>query len=113
MKAILSLILLASLAFGAQCKKGGEFSSIGGEASCGKFVSNYGVDELTNNIFKIYIVGFITGSNHATSRKLSSRLDSDALVLWVFNYCKANPMTPFVHAIMELDIELDRKYTVK
>lgn len=113
MKAILSLILLVSLSFSAESKKGGTFSSIGGEGTCGKFVSNYGIDELTNNIYKIYIVGFVTGSNHATSRKISSRLDGDGLVLWVLNYCKANPMTPFLHAIMELDIELDRKYTVK
>lgn len=90
--------------------------------SCGKFVQDY--DFFHQNMvgkpiyetqkyadfyyIKGYVVGFINGSSSRVERKITMN-DTAGWFLYIYNYCKENPLEGLLNAIIKLDIELDNK----
>lgn len=85
-----------------------------GNASCGKYVESKN-DEIQRYIYLVWLNGYLTAFNQYQSNKLKifngshdvkRGLDLEALMLWLENYCRENPLDPYLKAIMMLRDEL-------
>lgn len=87
-----------------------------GTASCGSYVESKN-DEIQRYIYLVWLNGYLTAFNQYQSSKLKifngshdikKGLDSPALMLWLENYCRENPLDTFVRAVMMLRNELKK-----
>ena len=95
--------ILAQAAFA-----GDEFSGFGiSQLSCSKYLSQISSNAKFENAYSWWVAGFITGTNLARNRVIST--DNEAHTAWLKQYCEAHPHDPFADAAIELDRELDGK----
>jgi hypothetical protein len=78
-----------------------------GVLSCGRWVaehekkSNESLDQL------IWVTGFVSGYEYASA--VDMKADSDAMRLWVDNYCRSHPLENIANAAEALVRELRQK----
>lgn len=83
-----------------------------GQISCGRFIQErerragpYGSYDAT---FRQWLLGFITALNWSEPqrRDLLAGADAEGAMLWVENYCRAQPLDTFFDATVALQREL-------
>ena len=89
-----------------------------GEAtsSCGSFVESR-QNETQRYIYLAWLNGYLTAVNKYQSGiryydalgDIKAGRDSQALMLWLENYCRENPLDSFFRAVLMLQNELQRK----
>ena len=118
----LILLILVSIFFATPSLASNDGFSTIDYGSCADFVNNY--EYCKNNLlgkgvggediqryadhYKLagYIDGFVTGTNKEKARVVSS--GSAGWQMFIYNYCKKNPLDLLMHALIELDEELDK-----
>lgn len=91
--------------------------AIYGEAtvSCGSFVESK-QDETQRYIYLAWLNGYLTAVNKYQSavnnyngfRDIKTGRDSQALMLWLDNYCRENPLDNFFKAVLMLQHDLQK-----
>jgi len=108
MKKITALLLLVLMATSQSYadKSGDDVVLIiygSGVESCGKYVTEYKKNDWPKLIYVSWVQGYLTGKTVLTNKPF----DTDALGLWVFNYCTKNPLHTLHRAAVKLSRELD------
>jgi hypothetical protein len=73
-----------------------------GMKSCGSFVKDAPQGK---EIFLSWAVGFISGANSRSTgnaRLIGDHWDRESVLLWLENYCAANPLVQYAKAVEEL-----------
>lgn len=84
-------------------------------ASCGSFVESK-QNETQRYIYLAWLNGYLTGANKYQSgvktydglRDIKAGRDPQALMLWLDNYCRENPLDNFARAVFMLQNELQK-----
>lgn len=120
-KAQLSIVFTATLLLNATQSFGKEASgspiAAYGEAttSCGSFVESK-QNETQRYIYLAWLNGYLTGVNKYQSglktynglHDIKAGRDPQALMLWLENYCRENPLDNFARAVFMLQNELQK-----
>ena len=80
-----------------------------GALSCGKIIASMEADKIGRAAYFFWAQGFLSGLNfeYSPDFEFSTDLsDHDALMLWLENYCKENPLDRYYIAIEYLWVEL-------
>jgi hypothetical protein len=100
------LILLLSISAHAS-DKSGNYAILGaGTSSCGSFVEAR--KNATATMYRTWLTGYFTALNLMSpdTYNLLGSTDIDGAILWVENYCRANPIKNFENAAQALWVEL-------
>ena len=84
-------------------------------ASCGSFVESK-QNETQRYIYLAWVNGYLTAVNKYQSgiknynglRDIKAGRDSQALMLWLDNYCRENPLDNFFRAVLMLQHDLQK-----
>ena len=104
-------VLLASQLANA-ADNAGHFAVLSnGTKSCGTVVFEHEKDDRGKLTNSIWVGGYLTAINAEVFRgfDISKGTDSDARSLWIYNYCKANPLDSLFDATYALVKELKRR----
>jgi len=112
--AILLFLSLIFLVPASAADRNGESATIVSQAmgSCATYVASREDgrrgDRKKLNTHVTWLFGFLTGFNMATrdTYNIVGDQDNEALLLWLENFCKKNPLVAFTHAVGVLTIEL-------
>ena len=83
-----------------------------GAFSCGKFIADTEDSEMMRSLYFFWAQGFLSGLNfkHFHNAQFATNLSgSDALKLWIENYCKDDPLDYYSTAVVKLWHELRRR----
>ncbi len=111
------LIPIAALALVSTCAWSSEYTNIGeGTNSCGSFISDKKEGGHRLGLNYQWMSGYITGVNNRRAiadpnkeSNLGSGLDSESMLLWLENYCRANPLNNLENAAGALVSELIKR----
>lgn len=120
-KTLFSIAVTATLFFDASQALGKETSAgpitVYGEAtaSCGSFVESK-QNETQRYVYLAWLNGYLTGVNkydsgvkaYNGSRDVKMGRDPQALMLWLENHCRNNPLDTFMQAVLLLQNELQK-----
>jgi len=105
--------LLVVYAAGA-ADENGQYATLAAtnESSCGTYISAR--DEAHHgqfarqNMYKSWLMGFITGYDFGApdTYDITPSMDLDAMMLWVENYCRRNPLASFAEGAGALVTQL-------
>jgi len=78
-----------------------------GSKSCGIYVKEYEEKDINAAVNLMWLKGYISGHNYSDNKNLGSNLDSESMSLWVYIYCKENPLehTPVAAAALITELE--------
>lgn len=74
----------------------------GGANSCAYMLQTLQSNNQYHVVWRQWITGFISGSNHQNGLRKGSSIDEDALVYEVKNYCQREPMKNIFDAVIWL-----------
>ena len=80
-----------------------------GARSCGQIIASMEADKIGRAAYFFWAQGFLSGLNfeYGPDFEFSTDLsDYDALMLWLENYCKENPLDIYARAVSKLWHEL-------
>ena len=82
-----------------------------GTISCGEFIKVVAKNPQNEVVFGQWLNGYISGRNFAdrSVADYAAGLDRTALISWITNYCKDNPLDVFFNAAEALITELRSK----
>jgi hypothetical protein len=101
---------LAVVCVPAAAESGGRVFIGQGSNSCGSWVSARETRSTPRGLNSQWALGFLSGVNvETTDPDILIGTDFDGLMAWIDNYCKANPLTPLVTAVMKLADELQTR----
>lgn len=76
--------------------------------SCGKWISvRKDSDGLPAHEYEMWVLGLISGMNMRSSSAQARGPDTDALFVWIDQYCAAHPLDLLLTAADKLDHELE------
>lgn len=107
---LLAAVIWQTDALAADAK--GNFTVLSmGTKSCGTVVSDYEKDEWPKIVNSVWVGGFLTAINAEVHKgeNVAQGTDPAARDLWIYNYCKANPLDTLYRATNELWGELRRR----
>ena len=95
---VIKVIIILFLSFSAHSKQN---NIIGGYGllDCGEIISDWEKSAVFKNVYGAYLNGVLTGMFYTTNTATTS--SPQALQLYTLNYCKQNPLEPFMYAIEE------------
>jgi len=106
-------LLLVAYAAGA-ADENGQYATLAAtnESTCGTFLSAR--DEAhrgqfaRQNMYKSWLMGFVTGYDFGApdTYDIAPAMDLDAMMLWVENYCRRNPLASFAQSAGALATQL-------
>ncbi|SKA94212.1 hypothetical protein SAMN02745130_03629 [Thiothrix eikelboomii] len=96
MKHILFILVIFFAVGNAQA-----YTAKGGQ-SCGVYVDDFDKDGWEKVANAGWLAGVLTGYNIATNSDVGKGMDSQSVVLYVYNYCQRNPLKSTVDAAVEL-----------
>ena len=117
--ASVAALICSSILVQAQDKGASEKNPVmvwgAGNVSCGQFVKVIGSNPGNERVFGQWLHRFISGLNEAdrTTVDYAAGLDRDALMTWVTNYCRNNPLDSFYGASRALVNEMTVKERIK
>lgn len=84
-------------------------------ASCGSFIESK-ENETQRYVYLVWLNGYLTAVNKYQNgvkvfnglRDIKSGRDTQALMLWLENYCKQNPLDSYFRAVVLLQQELQK-----
>lgn len=83
--------------------------TVRGASSCGLWVKNRETNSLERSSDLAWVLGFLSGiSMGSTVNVFKDIRDSESLVLWMDNYCKANPLKDVAAGSVALVLELQK-----
>ena len=77
-----------------------------GIPSCGRWVEDRGKDSWAHVANRGWLIGYLSGIATGTGKDFIRGTDIASLVLWVDNFCKANPLKDVSDAGADLSREL-------
>lgn len=82
-----------------------------GTKSCGTIVSDFNKDDWPKLINSVWVGGFITAINSEAhnGKNVAEGIDASARDLWIYNYCKSNPLDSLFRATDALLGELRKR----
>ena len=98
---VMSGLIFNTAAFDAQAVE------VRGTPTCSGWIKQKGTLQGSGN--KGWLVGFLSGVAVESDKDFLLGTDSDALFLWVDNYCQANPLNDVALAGWALSVELRLK----
>lgn len=80
-----------------------------GMISCGRWINDKKNDELSRITAERWIIGYLSGLAAGTEKNILEGTDNDSIILWIDNYCSANPLKDIGHGSNEIFFELARQ----
>jgi hypothetical protein len=84
-----------------------------GDRSCGKWIADRPSNPSDQSIGRLsntgWLVGFMSGAASASGRDILERTDGQSIVLWMDNWCRANPLEYVADGAMVLFVELEKQ----
>jgi hypothetical protein len=111
---IVRLIIISVLLLGGQppsiaADASGRFTILGhGNISCGSMVAAYEKDDLGRVVHTTWVSGYLTAINEKAhiGKDITNGSDVEAWSMWIYNYCKSNPLDTLHKATTKLVDEL-------
>jgi len=110
-KAVAAFVLIVSAALLAPTASAQRRAMLGeGLASCGQWTQARQANDPKVGRMAQWVAGFLSGLNtEATGKDFLVGTDFDAVMGWVDNYCRAQPLDPLVTAAAKLRNELQSR----
>lgn len=106
MKKINAVLLLVGLLVST----GATAVSTMGNTSCGRWVKDRSASSLRDQLAgDSWLIGYLNGVAAWSDVDILNQVDGESLMLWMDNYCKANPLESVAHGGMVLGVELMKK----
>lgn len=106
------ILLLALFRYATAADAKGNFVVISfGTVSCGQVVSDFDTNERQKLLNSVWVGGYLTAINQNVfaGADIAKGTDPAARDLWIYNYCKANPLDNLHQAANALVLELSRR----
>jgi hypothetical protein len=108
-KILNGLIVAGSLAYAQQPA----YINMAGGSSCGEFLKNIEEVKISEITYSFYSYGFLNGLSNGDA-ELSKALfllqpDNEAVMLYMKNYCKKNPLDIYAQGLYQLSNDLKDK----
>ena len=90
---LLAIIFTPGIATGAD--KSGRYNIMGqGTVSCGTVVSEFDIDDSGKLAQIAWIQGYLSAINQEVypGKDVAANTDAESRQLWIYNYCKTNPL---------------------
>ena len=98
---VLLLVLCSSAATGVVLR--------GGSSSCGQWVQDRRADGKPEDSSRFWLMGYMSGLARGTDKDILKDTDSASIILWMENYCRANPLKSVADGADVLFNELEQK----
>ena len=79
-----------------------------GNKACGIYIEQYDARGVNKAINTMWLKGYLTGRNYADDGQRGKDFDDDSMSLWVYNYCKENPLENTSAAAKGLAAKLEK-----
>ena len=101
---IILLLLIASVSNSASAV------SYMGNTPCGKWVKDRSSGRVGDQLASVgWLIGYLNGVAVWSDVDILLKADGESLMLWMDNYCKANPLESVAHGGLLLGVELLKK----
>lgn len=109
---VLGLVLAAAIVCSSTAVRGQTFTKFGeGTSSCGEWTHLHSSSSARSAVQNSWLLGFLTAASlyRQDGPNFSENVDSAAVIAWVSNYCRQNPLDDVTKAASTLTHELRRR----
>ncbi|RYH67704.1 MAG: hypothetical protein EON54_03815 [Alcaligenaceae bacterium] len=80
-----------------------------GVRSCGQWVKARSAKGPAAMYYENWVAGYMSGLAAGTDKDFLNGMDEDSIMLWIDNYCQANPLESVPGASLKLGFQLAKK----